>query len=77
MQLIEEYRSRCVAAENPLVARENGQPVGRHAVTRYRNKAGVAAGLPQLRSRCNSEFWLSAAKRGRAAANEGTSRTLK
>lgn len=47
--LIEAYRTQYVVPENPLLLpRENGKPVDRHAVTRYLNKAGVAAGLPHL-----------------------------
>jgi hypothetical protein len=38
-----------VAAGNPLLLpRENGKPADRHAVTRYINKAGAAAGLPHI-----------------------------
>jgi hypothetical protein len=49
VQLIEAYRTQYVAPENPLLLpRENGKPVDRHAVTRYLNKAGAAAGLPHL-----------------------------
>jgi hypothetical protein len=49
VQLIDDYRTRHVAPENPLLLpRENGKPVDRHAVTRYLNKAGAAAGLPHL-----------------------------
>ena len=34
---------------NPLLLpRENGKPADRHAVTRYINKAGAAAGLPHI-----------------------------
>jgi integrase len=48
-QLIDDYRARHVAPDNPLLLpRENGKPVDRHAVTRYLNKAGAAAGLPHL-----------------------------
>ena len=47
--LIDEYRSRHVAAGNPLLLpRENGKPADRHAVTRYINKAAAAAGLPHI-----------------------------
>ena len=47
--LIDDYRSRHVAAGNPLLLpRENGKPADRHAVTRYINKAGAAAGLPHI-----------------------------
>jgi integrase len=47
--LIDDYRARYVAAGNPLLLpRENGKPADRHAVTRYINKAGAAAGLPHI-----------------------------
>jgi integrase len=47
--LIDDYRARHVAAGNPLLLpRENGEPADRHAVTRYINKAGAAAGLPHI-----------------------------
>jgi site-specific recombinase XerD len=47
--LIDDYRTRYVAAGNPLLLpRENGKPADRHAVTRYINKAGGAAGLPHI-----------------------------
>jgi site-specific recombinase XerD len=47
--LIDDYRARHVAAGNPLLLpRENGKPADRHAVTRYINKAGAAAGLPHI-----------------------------
>ena len=47
--LIDEYRSRHVAAGNLLLLpRENGKPADRHAVTRYTSKAGAAAGLPHI-----------------------------
>ena len=47
--LIDEYRSRHVAAGNPLLLpRENGKPADRHAVTRHINKAAAAAGLPHI-----------------------------
>jgi hypothetical protein len=47
--LIDDYRTRHVAAGNPLLLpRENGKPADRHAVTRYINKAGAAAGLPHI-----------------------------
>jgi site-specific recombinase XerD len=47
--LIDDYRARHVAASNPLLLpRENGKPADRHAVTRYINKAGAAAGLPRI-----------------------------
>ena len=47
--LIDDYRVRYVPPEHPLLLpRENGKPVDRHAVTRYLNKAGAAAGLPHL-----------------------------
>ena len=47
--LIDTYRAAHVAAGNPLLLpRENGKPADRHAVTRYINKAGAAAGLPHI-----------------------------
>ena len=47
--LIDDYRTAHVAAGNPLLLpRENGKPADRHAVTRYINKAGAAAGLPHI-----------------------------
>jgi site-specific recombinase XerD len=47
--LIDGYRTAHVAAGNPLLLpRENGKPADRHAVTRYINKAGAAAGLPHI-----------------------------
>jgi len=43
--LIDDYRTRHVDPANPLLLpRENGKPADRHAVTRYINKAGAAAG---------------------------------
>src|SRR5664279_2427589 len=45
--LIDEYRGAHVAPDHRLLLpRENGRPMNRHAVTRYINKAGAAAGLP-------------------------------
>jgi len=47
--LIDEYRSRHVAAGNPLLLpRENGRALDRHTVTRFINRASAAAGLPHL-----------------------------
>jgi site-specific recombinase XerD len=47
--LIDDYRARHVDPANPLLLpRENGKPADRHAVTRYINKAGAAAGLPHI-----------------------------
>ena len=47
--LIDDYRTRHVDPSNPLLLpRENGKPADRHAVTRYINKAGAAAGLPHI-----------------------------
>lgn len=47
--LIDDYRARYVDPANPLLLpRENGKPADRHAVTRYINKAGAAAGLPHI-----------------------------
>jgi len=47
--LIDQYRAAHVDRANPLLLpRENGKPAGRHAVTRYINKAGAAAGLPHI-----------------------------
>jgi site-specific recombinase XerD len=46
--LIDEYRNAYVAPDHRLLLpRENGRPLDRHAVTRYINKAGTAAGLPR------------------------------
>ena len=46
--LIDEYRNAYVASDHRLLLpRENGRPLNRHAVTRYINKAGTAAGLPR------------------------------
>ena len=45
--LIDQYRNAHVAPDHRLLLpRENGRPLNRHAVTRYINKAGAAAGLP-------------------------------
>jgi site-specific recombinase XerD len=45
--LIDEYRNAHVDPDHRLLLpRENGRPLNRHAVTRYINKAGTAAGLP-------------------------------
>ena len=45
--LIDQYRNAYVAPDHRLLLpRENGRPLNRHAVTRYINKAGAAAGLP-------------------------------
>jgi site-specific recombinase XerD len=45
--LIDQYRSAYVAPDHRLLLpRENGRPMDRHAVTRFINKAGAAAGLP-------------------------------
>ena len=47
--LIDDYRSRHVAAGNPLLLpRENGRALDRHTVTRFINRASAAAGLPHL-----------------------------
>jgi site-specific recombinase XerD len=47
--LIGDYRTRHVAADNPLLLpRESGTAVDRHTVTRLINKAGQAAGLPHI-----------------------------
>jgi site-specific recombinase XerD len=47
--LIDDYRARHVDPASPLLLpRENGKPADRHAVTRYINKAGAAAGLPHI-----------------------------
>jgi site-specific recombinase XerD len=46
--LIDQYRSAYVPPDHRLLLpRENGRPLNRHAVTRYINKAGTAAGLPR------------------------------
>ena len=45
--LIDQYRTAYVpAGHRLLLPRENGRPLDRHAVTRFINKAGAAAGLP-------------------------------
>ena len=47
--LIDDYRTAHVDPASPLLLpRENGKPGERHAVTRYINKAGAAAGLPHI-----------------------------
>jgi site-specific recombinase XerD len=47
--LIDDYRTRHVAPDNPLLLpRENGTALDRHTITRLINKAGVAAGLPHI-----------------------------
>ena len=49
VQLIDDYRGRYVAANNPLLLpRENGTPLDRHSVTRHLNRAGAAAGLGHI-----------------------------
>jgi integrase len=49
VSLIDQYRSAHVDPASPLLLpRENGRPLDRHAVTRYINKAGAAAGLPHI-----------------------------
>jgi site-specific recombinase XerD len=49
LTLIHDYRTRHVAADNPLLLpRENGTALDRHTVTRLINKAGAAAGLPHI-----------------------------
>ena len=46
--LIDQYRNAYVPPDHRLLLpRENGRPLNRHAVTRYINKAGTAAGLPR------------------------------
>jgi site-specific recombinase XerD len=47
--LIDDYRTRHVAADNPLLLpRESGTALDRHTVTRLINKAGTATGLPHI-----------------------------
>ena len=48
--LIDDYRTRHVAAGQPPAAapRERQAGLDRHAVTRYINRAGAAAGLPHI-----------------------------
>ena len=47
VDLIDQYRTAYVpAGHRLLLPRENGRPMDRHAVTRFINKAGAAAGLP-------------------------------
>jgi site-specific recombinase XerD len=49
LALIDDYRTRHVDPANPLLLpRENGRALDRHAVTRYINKAGAAAGLGHI-----------------------------
>jgi len=44
VQLIDDYRTRYVTADNPLLLpRESGTQLDRHAVTRHINRAGAAA----------------------------------
>jgi site-specific recombinase XerD len=46
--LIDQYRNAHVAPDHRLLLpREDGRPLNRHAVTRFINKAGTAAGLPR------------------------------
>jgi hypothetical protein len=46
--LIDDYHTAHVAPDHRLLLpRENGRPLNRHAVTRFINKAGAAAGLPR------------------------------
>jgi site-specific recombinase XerD len=47
--LIDDYRTAHVdPSHHLLLPRENGRPLDRHAVTRYINKAGTAAGLGHI-----------------------------
>jgi integrase len=47
--LIDDYRTAHVDPLHPLLlSRENGRALDRHAVTRYINKAGAAAGLGHI-----------------------------
>jgi site-specific recombinase XerD len=47
--LIDDYRTRHVAPDNPLLLpRESGTALDRHTVTRLINKAGATAGLPHI-----------------------------
>ena len=47
--LIDDYRTAHVDPAHPLLLpRENGRPMDRHAVTRFINKAGAAAGLGHI-----------------------------
>src|SRR5205814_8093924 len=46
---IDTYRTAQVdPSHSYLLPRENGRPLARHAVTRFINKAGAAAGLPHI-----------------------------
>jgi site-specific recombinase XerD len=50
--LIDGYRTKHELQDHPLLLpREDGAPLDRHAVTRYINKAGAAAGLPHIHPR--------------------------
>ena len=47
--LIDDYRTRYVAADNPLLLPyENGRPLDRHTVTRMINQAATTAGLQHI-----------------------------
>jgi site-specific recombinase XerD len=49
VELIDDYRTRYVAADNPLLLpRENGRPLDRHTVTRHLNRAAAAAGIGHI-----------------------------
>jgi site-specific recombinase XerD len=49
VQLIDDYRSRHVPADHPLLLpRENGRPADRHSVTRILNNVAAAAGLGHI-----------------------------
>ena len=49
VDLIEQYRTAHVPpGHRLLLPRENGRALDRHTVTRFLNKAGVAAGLPHI-----------------------------
>jgi hypothetical protein len=63
--LIDDYRARHVDPSNPLLLpRENGKPADRHAVTRYINKAGEAAGCPTSTRTSSGTPWPPSFNRG-------------
>ncbi len=68
--LIDQYRARHVDPANPLLLpRENGKPADRHAVTRYINKAGAAAGLPHIHPHQLRHTLATQAKMSRIASD--------
>jgi site-specific recombinase XerD len=72
--LIDDYRAAHVDPANPLLLpRENGKPADRHAVTRYINKAGAAAGLPHIHPH-QLRHTLATQAKGRGVASNATFR---